>query len=265
MVFLSQANDCFCGALTRIRQRASMKSICFNPLPLQLPASTDLPAALAAELRGATAGGAEECALAGVFGPVVAVMLGAADGLGFSEKHCARLQLACRREFRQLGRALGKKVAAGGRAAAAAEAVGRGSDPFETLLTWCATPAVPTYAFGARLVLGHEEDDPLRSVATDLAWVFRLLCARARVRSQKEAPMMHAACEALCNGTGACKKLQDAMAVGTQLNRRISLPTMQLTRDRPLPGAGRWSRRHTEDEDCQAPGRQQRSLTVIFS
>uniref|UniRef100_A0A7S4QW33 Uncharacterized protein n=1 Tax=Alexandrium monilatum TaxID=311494 RepID=A0A7S4QW33_9DINO len=236
MVFLSQANDCLCGAFAGVR-RHSMSAGKPGPAartPAQLPGSTELPARLAAELQATGCNNNHHCALVGVAGPILAALLGAADGFGFDEGKRARLHIACRRELRQLARVVGPQAASPKAPGWASAGRAARAEPFETALGWCSTPAVPTYGVGVRLALGPlQEGDPARQMATDLAWVFRLLCARARVRDQRQAPMLFAACGALCGSEDVGGRLERAMDLGLRRNRSESLDAVP---DEPAGG-----------------------------
>jgi len=273
MVFMAQTNECFCGALAgiRLRAKAAAKLIPLASLPPQLPSSVELPAKLAAELRAASGGTDLECALAGVVGPILAALLGAADGLGFTERQRQQLHVACRREIRQLQRAVGPQAALGAAAVPSPErdeATAR-MDAFNVLVAWCSTPALPTYSVGLRLALGEgqEDKDPLRMVSTDLAWVFRLLCARARVRDSKEAPMLFAACNALCGNGETGKGLQHALAFGMKLNRTQSLASPSETDKKNDMSShdGRWCRLLSEGNIDMGPGKRTRNNSATDS
>lgn len=253
MVLLGQARDCLCGAFIGIRQQCAHGATKnYNGpvagLPSSLPRSTELPARLAAELRVASGGGNRQCAIAGVAGPVLAVLLGGADGLGFDDLQRERLHVACRRELRQLERALGTQRVALGQTGtkAVGTPAGARADAFDVAVHWCSTPVLPTYSVGVHMVLGVE-DGAMRCMATDLAWVFRLMCARTRIDSKKEAPMLSKACEVLCGNADAREGLQKAVAIGAELNRSTSLaPSPMGEEGGELPGEGRWWRSLSE-------------------
>lgn len=250
MVLLSQANDCFCGALSGIRRQSQQyaakpsRSSSLDSIPALLPCSTELPARLASELRSATGGTELQCAVAGVCGPLLAVLLGAADGLGLGALQREQLRVACRRELRQLGEAVGPQAARGTSvvdrelAATAARA-----EPFSMIVDWSSTPAVPTYYVGVNMTVGSSKlSAQERKVTTDLAWVFRLLCSRARLNSVGKAPMMTAACDVLCGDGDTKDGLREAIFLGAKGNRSASMIYPNVTEEK---GAGRWCRQHS--------------------
>lgn len=126
------------------------------------------------------------CAVAGVAGPILAVVHGAATVFGLDEAATDELNAAARTEVRRVAQRI---TAECGDSAEDVRAL-------EIALTWCATPIVPTYSVGVHLVLA-DLDEASSEVASDLAWVFRLACRRAQIDIEKDTPMLATACQAL--------------------------------------------------------------------
>lgn len=203
-------NACFCG-----------KNL--EPAASVFPHDKDMPAAIAKELRAETNADERECAIAGVASVGVAVLLGAADGFGFSEHQCNLLKIALRRELCQLGVAVG--------APDVRESKGqclRPCNPFELVLQWCASPRVPAYSFGVHLALGLAV--PNKNLS-DLAWIFRLLSHRSGIKAAKDAPMLHATCNALCGASAEdmSEKLREAMRLGQKHTRRATMESHSVS------------------------------------
>lgn len=153
---------------------------------------------------------------------MLAVLFGAADGLGYDTKQRGLLHLAARRELRQLTHALGGAASTQVGMARMGKSKQVRTSACEVLLGWCVTPAVPTYSAGVHIVQG---DVPVseRKLAADLSWVLRILCFRADVEGNKEAPMLMAACEALCGTGDTTAKLEEAMNLGMGRNHTVSM------------------------------------------
>lgn len=262
MVFLKVIDDCLCGVIDRVLRRQPAKLsllgitefVKYPMPPPALPLSKELPVKIAAAMRADSCSGPRRCGVAGVAGPIIAVILGAADGLGMDEGGRATLHLALRRELRQLARVLGAAAATETRTVAAASIVNlrTRSDAFDILISWSQTPGMPTYSVGVHLVLG-DADEASREVAEELAWVFRLLCARARINANKEAPMLSSVCEILCASKGEAagattsfaSTIQKVMIQGRKLNRRVSFPAECFIEQEDLDLA--WTRFNSED------------------
>mmetsp|Transcript_56110 Transcript_56110/g.144460 ORF Transcript_56110/g.144460 Transcript_56110/m.144460 type:complete len:275 (-) Transcript_56110:241-1065(-) len=249
MVLLIQADNCFCGAVQGIRRQVS-KDSCdksgdkvsptakpqhLHPAQaLQLPLGPELAPKLAAAIKQVSISGSRRCATAGVAGPVVAIALGAADGLGLSAQARSTLGLALRGELRELAQVLGAEVpsekeAQVGSAWASLQQQGATRmDAFDLLLDWCASPAVPTYNIGVHLALG-DADAAMKATSSEVAWVLRMCCARKRVNISKVAPMFGHLCELLCESDGKeADKLHDVLGESSAFTRQNSEPTMRL-------------------------------------
>lgn len=232
---------CFCGALAGLskssfsegREPLSRKDL--EPAASVFPHDKDMPAAIAKELRAETNADERECAIAGVASVGVAVLLGAADGFGFSDSECNLLKIALRRELRQLGVAVG--------APDVRESKGRGlrpCNPFELVLQWCASPRVPAYSFGVHLALGVGVLAVPNKNLSDLAWIFRLLSHRSNIKAAKDAPMLHATCNALCGASAEdmSAQLREAMRLGQEQNRRATMESYSVSTEHEAASDG---------------------------
>jgi len=217
MGFMAEATGCFRGVVAGTQRQRAPKLVKVALPPPQLPQSIELPARLAAELGKAHCGTERQCAVAGVLCPTLAALLGAADGLDLGDEQRELLRVACRRELRELAHVMGAEASPG--------------RLLDVLLEWCSTPAVPTYGVGLRLALNLDAD-PLRPLAEDLAWVFRLLCSRQRINARQAAPMLFGTCELLCRSKASCQDWWETIGLGLAANRSVSVcagrPTEQL-------------------------------------
>jgi len=244
---LQLSDTCFCGSLQGLRQQASKalagawqgseeQRLVALLGPGSLPDSLDLPSRLAAALMRLSRGSRRQAAVGAVAGPVLALLLGFADGLGQEAAERSRLAVSLRRELRQLLRAIGAKAAI--RVVLVndpdvAEARMRSADVFDLLLAWCSAPLVPTYGYGLCLGRGDVLEGPSWSLASDLAWVLRLACARSRVDPHGGAPMLAAAAEALCSpyGPKTAEALRAALGLRHRTLRRVTFSAAELQVD----------------------------------
>jgi len=156
------------------------------PVPsVPLPVDNELPSKFAAFLKEYGKGSDGMCAVAGVAGPVLAVIHGSATVFGLEESAIDEIHAKARREVRKIAKMVMSEVE-----------VAKDERTLDVALTWCATPIVPTYSVGVHLVLG-DLDDASSEVASDLAWVFRLACHRAQIDIWEDVPMLAVTCRAL--------------------------------------------------------------------
>mmetsp|Transcript_71038 Transcript_71038/g.201316 ORF Transcript_71038/g.201316 Transcript_71038/m.201316 type:complete len:293 (+) Transcript_71038:55-933(+) len=249
MVLVDSAYHCFSGFFSGILQpskAAAVKAAYALPLvqPAKLlPESGALPAELARELQKASGSNPGRCAVAGVAGPVLAALLGGADGLGVSDRVRMAICLAARRELLHLDRLLGNVAAEEVKMLWAsvddATSASR-DDAFDLLLMWCAAAVVPTYEAGMHVALGvvdlGDGDEPSRSLAGSAAKNLQMLFSRARIDAQKEAPMLAKTCQALCGAADPAAAIEEAIALGRTSNRSPSPPqAAKDQQDRELP------------------------------
>lgn len=158
------------------------------PAPSEaLPADNELPSKFAAVLKEHCEGSDGMCAVAGVAGPILAVVHGAATVFGLDEAATDEINAKARKEVRNIA----KRVSSEGD-------IAKDERALDVALTWCATPIVPTYSIGVHLVLdGGHLDEASAEVGADLAWVFRLACRRAQIDIWEDTPMLAVTCRAL--------------------------------------------------------------------
>merc|ERR1719203_1859247 len=128
--------------------------------------------------------------------------MGVVDGLALDVRQRERLQVTFRQELRRLTHNFGMtETRRFARRMSGRFDKTRRVDPFELMLTWCATPAIPTYRVGVQIGLETEDKElqEAQRIASALAWVFRLLCSRSGINARKDAPVLSAACEAICS------------------------------------------------------------------
>jgi len=104
MVFVKEVSCCFLQVFASLLRKpepaATHCNIKEKPSPpTDLPASVELSEAIAAALLHETHGDARQCHVAAVAGPVVAILLGAADGLAFNTRDISRVRIVLRREL----------------------------------------------------------------------------------------------------------------------------------------------------------------------
>jgi len=232
-----QDSRCFCDAFSNLLtptqkgdDLGAADPASFAGAPV-LPMSTDMISMLAADIHKVSNSDEKQCAVAGVCGPIIAAMLGAAAGNGMPDALCARLRVTVRRELRALARLFGASIASQVTSSQAQSEQGRSNaDAFNVVLAWAASPIVPTYDAGLHLALGLPGGQ-VESLACDLAWVFRLLGMRTGIRLERVAPVLTMAAEALCSGKYAQKKLNEALDKADHFARRDSLPERALEKN----------------------------------
>jgi len=228
--------------------------------PAGLPESMELSKELALALLRDTNGDQYHCHVASVAGPVVAMLLGAADGLALSPREMSHVRVVLRRELRSLASVVSKGAVEVGKMPSldqdrkvGGKQVGRQSaDSFRTLVEWCSMPAVPSYGIGVHLVLG-DADDAMCELAKNFAWVLRLMGSRARLNLHKEVPLLAAFCKTLCEtNNNFATSITDVLALGKSLQRRVSFseystPSCESER---LEFDGPWFRHNSDENPC---------------
>jgi len=224
--------------------------------PANHPASVERGVAVATALLHETNDDMHQCQVAAAAGPVVAILLGAADGLALDSRNISRVRLILRREIRRLAGVINTSVVAtekntaikqGGEAPIGGVNSLR-ADAARTLVEWCSMPALPSYSIGVHLVLG-DADDAMLELAEKYAWILRLIGSRARVNLHREVPLLASICKALCESNQQfAKSIADVLAMEKTLLRRVSFSEYST----PMPEAsqldfdGPWVRHHSE-------------------
>lgn len=170
-----------------------------------LPIDNELPSRFAAALKEHSEGSDGLCAVAGVAGPILAVVHGAATIFDLDDSITEEINAKARREVRRIAKTVLSE---------SADEMAKDERALDVALAWCATPIVPTYSIGIHLAFA-DLDEASQEVAADLAWVFRLACRRAQIDLWEDAPMLAVTCRALIEtGTLTESLLRDSIEAG---------------------------------------------------
>jgi len=265
MVYVEDVSCCLPEAFTNLLRKAKpsaghRQTNCTASPPANLPGSAELPVALAMALLRKTHGDMHQCQVAAVTGPVVAILLGAADGLALGPRDISRVRIILRRELRRLSsiintNAVGIEKSSMTKQDCEAQINQVNSpraDAARTLVEWCSMPVVPSYSIGVHLVLG-DADDAMLELAQKYAWIVRLLGSRARVNLHKEVPLLASTCKVLCDSNkDLVNSIADVLAMEKSLQRRVSFSefSTEIPEESPEDIDTPWFRHHSEEIQC---------------